>query len=77
MHRCSFRGEDGWPCQNPFPCRAIEHYWQYVATYGGPPRWYNPTQADLDYCATQEELRVLARPQGVRAGEFTYAFGPH
>ena len=77
LHRCSFRGADGWPCQNPFPCRAIEHYWQYVDTYDQPPRWYNPSRADLEWCATQEELRVLSRPQGVRAGEFTYAFGPH
>ena len=77
MHRCSFIGEDGLPCQNPFPCRAIEHYWQYVDTYGHAPRWYNPSQEDLEYCATQEELRVLARPQGLRPGDFTYAWGEH
>ena len=75
LHRCSFIGEDGLPCQNPFPCRAIEHYWQYVDTYGHPPRWYNPTQADLDYCATQEELRVLARPASQWPG--AYAWGQH
>ena len=77
LHRCSFIGEDGWPCQNPFPCRAIEHYWLYVDTYGHAPRWYNPSQADLDFCRTQEELRVLSRPQGLRAGDFTYAWGAH
>ena len=75
LHRCSFIGEDGLPCQNPFPCRAIEHYWLYVDTYGHPPRWYNPTQADLDYCATQEELRVLARPASQWPG--AYAWGRH
>ena len=75
LHRCSFIGEDGWPCQNAFPCRAIEHYWLYVETYGRPPRWYNPTAEDLAFCEQQEELRLLSRPQGIRPGEYTYAHG--